>query len=147
MIAVLAGLGIARLSRGRGHRARILLVASALVAVTAEGRMRPQALVALDETRPAVYDWLASQPPGVVCEYPVGNLEGRAGPQDATYMYYSTLHWHPLVNGYSGFAPPSYQELLDRLADLPDDGSIAYLRERGVTYLLVHQKFDRSREV
>lgn len=56
-------------------------------------------------------------------------------------MYYATRHWQPLVNGYSGFAPPSYLELLDRLRSFPDEGSIAYLRARGVRYLLVHSPF------
>ena len=46
-----------------------------------------------------------------------------------------------MVNGYSGFAPPSYFELLDRLRFLPDDRSIAYLRERRVELLLVHSAY------
>ena len=28
------------------------------------------------------------------------------------YMYFSTFRWHKLVNGYSGFSPPSYQVIL-----------------------------------
>ena len=56
-------------------------------------------------------------------------------------MYYSTWHWQPMVNGYSGFAPPSYFELLDRLRSFPDDRSIAYLRERRVDLLLVHSAY------
>jgi hypothetical protein len=54
--------------------------------------------------------------------YPISHLEGRLGPQDATYMYYSTAHWKPLLNGYSGFAPPSYFELRDRMAAFPNLG-------------------------
>jgi hypothetical protein len=46
-----------------------------------------------------------------------------------------------MVNGYSGFTPPSYSDLMERLHEFPDDASIAYLRERGVTYLLVHSAF------
>lgn len=139
--SVLAGLGVARLCRNRSAAVQLAVVFVAVAGVTAESRMRPQALVHLDDAAPAVYRWLAAQPAGVVCEYPVGKLEGRAGPQDATYMVYSTTHWKPLVNGYSGFAPPSYAELLTRLADFPDDASVNYLRARGVTYLLVHEKF------
>ena len=26
------------------------------------------------------------------------------------YMYWSIHHWHPLVNGYSGYTPPDYYE-------------------------------------
>jgi len=140
-LAVLSGFGVARLCRGRSQRAQLAIVTVAIALITLESRPRTLEIAELDDPAPAVYSWLATQEPGVVCEYPVGNLQGRLVPQDATYMYYSTRHWRPLVNGYSGFTPPSYRELTERLRDFPDDGSIAYLRERGVTYLLVHSAF------
>ena len=59
-------------------------------------------------------------------------------------MYYSTRHWQPLVNGYSGFAPPSYFELLDQLAGFPDDRSILTLVRRDVNYLIVHERYYAS---
>ena len=140
-LAVLAGFGVARLCRGRSVSIQIAIVALSIGLVALESRPHSLELSELADRAPAVYTWLAAQPRGVVCEYPVGNLQGRAGPQDATYMYYATRHWQPLVNGYSGFAPPSYLELLDRLRTFPDDGAMTYLRERGVTYLLVHSPF------
>jgi len=140
-LAMLGGCGVARLCRGRTRRTQAAIVTIAVVLVGLEARARPLDLSALPDRRPAVYEWLARQPAGVVCEYPIGNLQGRVGPQDSTYMYYSTRHWQPLVNGYSGFAPPSYQELLERLRGFPDDEAIAYLKARGVTYLLVHSPF------
>jgi len=140
-LAVLAGVGVARVCRGRSRAMQLTVVALAVLVVTWESRMRPQSLSDLPDRAPAVYAWLASQPRGVVCEYPVGPLEGRLGPQDATYMYYSTRHWQPLVNGYSGFAPPSYGALVDALRTFPDDRAITYLRARQVTYLLVHSVF------
>jgi hypothetical protein len=141
ILAVLAGFGVARLVSGRSRRVQLLVVSALSVLASVEGAMRSQVFFALPDQEPAVYRWLAGQSPGVVCEYPVGPLEGRAGPQDPTYMYYSAQHWKPLVNGYSGFAPPSYTQLLAALHGFPDDHSIAYLRERGVAYLLVHEPF------
>jgi hypothetical protein len=140
-LSVLAGFGVVRTCRDRSRSTQIAIVAIAIALVTFESRMRPQAYVDLPDRAPAVYAWLATAPRGVVCEYPVGPLEGRAGPQDATYMYYSTRHWQPLVNGYSGFAPPSYGSLVDALGGFPDDRAIRYLHDRGVTYLLVHSVF------
>jgi hypothetical protein len=140
-LSVLAGLGVARASRHRSATTQIAIVTIAVALVTLESRMRPQTFVDLPDRAPAVYAWLAAAPRGVVCEYPVGPLEGRAGPQDATYMYYSTRHWQPLVNGYSGFTPPSYGALVDALGGFPDDRAIRYLHDRGVTYLLVHSAF------
>jgi len=140
-LSVLAGVGVARACRHRSPAGQAAIVAIAIVLVIFESRMRPQTFVDLPDRAPAVYAWLASAPRGVVCEYPVGPLEGRAGPQDATYMYYSTQHWQPLVNGYSGFTPSSYSALVDALGGFPDDRAIRYLHDRGVTYLLVHSVF------
>jgi hypothetical protein len=140
-LSVLAGFGVARLCRGRRPALQAAIVIGLGIVVVLESRMRPPDLRALPDSAPAVYEWLASQPPGVVCEYPVGPLEGRAAPQDATYMYYSTRHWKPLVNGFSGFLPPSYHELVARLETFPSRDAIAYLSERGVAYLLVHSVF------
>ena len=140
-LAVAAGLGVARVARGRTAAVQVTIVLAASALIVAESRMRPQAFRDLPDDSPAVYAWLAAQPRGVVCEYPVGPLEGRSGPQDATYMYYSIGHWQPLVNGFSGFAPPSYGELLARLDAFPSRDAIAYLQERGVRYLLVHSVF------
>ena len=140
-LSILAGFGVARLCRGRSSLVQAAIVVIAVAAVTAESNNRPLQLSELPRGMPQVYSWLAHEPRTVICEYPVGNLQGRAGPQDATYMYYSTRHWQPMVNGYSGFAPPSYFELLDRLRFFPDDRSIAYLRERRVELLLVHSAY------
>lgn len=140
-LSVIAGAGTARLCRHRRAAVQWALVIVTGALLVAESRMRPQLLQPLPDETPAVYAWLASQPPGAVCEYPVGPLEGRAGPQDATYMYYSIKHWRPLVNGYSGFLPPSYHELLRRLDTFPSPVATAYLREREVAYLLVHSVF------
>ena len=140
-LSVLAGLGAARVLRGRTVVVQWAMVTVFVGLVGAEGSMRHQTVASPPEAFPAVYQWLAAQPAGVVCEYPVGPLEGRVGPQDPTYMYYSTRHWKPLVNGYSGFTPPSYRRLLEELDGFPDDRSVAHLRVRGVRYLLLHEPF------
>ena len=57
---------------------------------------------------------------------------------DPTYLYYSTFHWQSLVNGYSGFFPPSYVRLMDSMQTFPDDSSIGALRARGTRYVVVH---------
>ena len=44
--------------------------------------------------------------------------------REPMYMYFSTFHWHPLVNGYSGFSPKSYQDLIRAMADFPDDDTL-----------------------
>jgi hypothetical protein len=143
-LAVLSGLAVARLSRGRSRSVVLVIVSACVAGSVAEGRIRSPELASPGERQPTVYQWLARQPRGAVCEFPVGQLRGRSGPQDPTYMYYSTRHWQPLVNGYSGFAPPSYFELLDQLAGFPDERSMQTLLQRNVNYLIVHERYYAS---
>jgi hypothetical protein len=59
--------------------------------------------------------------------------------REAHYMYYSTLHWKPIANGFSGYAPRTWIELRRRYAEHPlDDGLIDYLLELGVTHVATH---------
>jgi len=53
-------------------------------------------------------------------------------------MYYSTYHWKKLVNGYSGFFPPKYLEILEELQTFPSNESIYILQNLGVKYVIIH---------
>jgi hypothetical protein len=141
-LAVLAGVGASRIvGAAASPMLRGVLLTLMIGGIAVESLNRRIELVELPSNPPAVYAWLRTRPPAPVLEYPVGGLEGRIGPQDATYMYYSTFHWRPLLNGYSGFTPPSYRELLERMEAFPSTDTTTYLRVRGVKYLLVHEAF------
>ena len=60
-------------------------------------------------------------------------------------MYWSTTHWHPLVNGFSGYIPPDYEETAALMRTFPDDDAIERLRRLGVKYILVHEAFYSSK--
>jgi hypothetical protein len=45
------------------------------------------------------------------------------------------------LNGSSGFFPRSYSELISAMRTFPDDRSLAYLRARGVDYLVLHGRW------
>jgi hypothetical protein len=89
---------------------------------------------------PAIYASISGEPAAVLAEFPI-----VAPPQayyfDARYLYFSTFHWHRLVNGNSGYFPKSYDELLVRAGDFPSDSAVEYLRTRGVDYVAVHGAF------
>jgi hypothetical protein len=53
-------------------------------------------------------------------------------------MFNSTYHWQRIVNGYSGFFPRSFIELIETTAGFPDNRAIAYLKGRGVNLIVVH---------
>ena len=87
--------------------------------------------------RPPLYEFLARQPDGVVAEFPVPRLESWPA-HEARYVYMSIFHWKRLVNGYSGYYPPSYAARMQRLATFPDPGSLAQLRADSVRYVVIH---------
>ena len=54
------------------------------------------------------------------------------------FMYFSVWHWARLVNGYSGFIPPSYKEFSTAMLRFPDATSITALRQRGATHVSIN---------
>ena len=68
--------------------------------------------------------------------------EGEEIIEESLYMYYSTVHWKPLVNGFSGWWPNDYWELVGRLRHFPTSRILRYLLERApVRYVIIH--YDR----
>jgi hypothetical protein len=53
-------------------------------------------------------------------------------------MLNSTANWQPLVNGYSGFLPPSFYEHVKAFAAFPQPPALDALRRAGVTHVFVH---------
>ena len=79
-------------------------------------------------------------PRGVVAEFPMADRAALPG-RDAEYEFWSTSHWRPLVNGYSGYASERFLDLLDRVAGFPDDSSVSALQALQVEYLVVHESY------
>jgi hypothetical protein len=137
-IAGLAAVSYARFDR-RLPRFTKSLVATALAAgLLFEYQTRMDSWLALPDSPPQVYRWLATQPRSVVFEVPVVKSHELYRIPDGQYMFYATYHWQPILNGYSGFVPRSYLELLEQVHTFPDDASIEYLRRRGVDIIVIH---------
>jgi hypothetical protein len=128
-LAVLAGFGAARV-RDR----RWLTLVAALMLVEYASWHIPMVKMPLDA--PLAYaDVLrdnGDNPTTAIFEFPVSAQD------DPTYMYYSTFHWQHLVNGYSGFFPPSYIFLVNAVQNLPDNQSLHAIKSHGARYLLIH---------
>ena len=107
-------------------------------ALLAEYRTSLTKWLALKQQPPEVYQWLATQPRSVVAEVPFSRADKLDTIPDGLYMFNSTWHWQPIVNGYSGFYPKTFIELAENTKSFPDDASIAYLKHRGVDLLVIH---------
>ena len=137
-VAVLAGFGLARLRAAWPRRGAVLAAASILL-VTVEAWRAPIAYVPALRV-PAAYAVLAGYPDAVVAEFPLPGPEGVF--HNAPYMLYSTAHWKPMINGYSGFMPASYERHWEAVRRFPQPEAIAALARIGVTHVVVHDDED-----
>jgi hypothetical protein len=146
VLAALGGEGVSRLlDRIKTPLAR-RFVGSALVGlVLAESVSAPLKLQRIAPSPPAVYRWLRSQPPAVIMEWPLPLASSLGVTEAPLYMYYSTFHWQPLVNGYSGYYPQSYIRFLDAVWTFPQPETIRYLQRLGVGYVILHSQPDPER--
>lgn len=140
-VAALAGIGTSSLLRRTGRWGR--WIAPGLLGFLlfeyqtySLGRVLPMA-----PEIPAVHRFLAQAPgKGAVLVLPIH--EGEQIIQESLYMYYSTAHFRPLVNGYSGWWPNDYWELVGRLRSFPTARTLRFLLDRApVDTLVVH--YDR----
>lgn len=136
-MSVLAGFGFLFLERLlAGTPARRLLLVAALIAIGVESGSSPLLLAPQSTAVPPVYQFLRRAKPSVIIEFPVDNY-------DPTFMFWSTYHWHWLVNGYSGYRPDDVIDTMATMRAFPDDDSVARLEELHVRYVLIHQAFYR----
>jgi hypothetical protein len=137
-IAVLAGLGISTLIEKRKRVLGIAFVALLLL------EYRTYSLEDVFPRAPApspAHQWLArKETSGAVLVLPIH--EGSDIVKESLAMYQSTAHFRPLVNGYSGWWPNDYWELVGRLRSFPTARSLRFLLERApIRFILV--QYDR----
>ena len=137
-MAALAAFGWARLMRNRPKRVQAIATIAMSLALLIEYRTRMEAWLTVPSEPAQVYRWLSAQPRSVVAEVPFARADALHSISDGIYMFNSTWHWQPIVNGYSGFFPKTFIDLAEHTASFPDERSIAYLKDRGVDLLVIH---------
>jgi hypothetical protein len=144
-IAALSGFAFARWTQrlAPSLRAGAALALALGCVVAAAPRPVPVVPARLGTHASPVYRWLAEQPePGAVLEVPsnasaedvIGNL------RNGRYMVASTIHWRPLVNGYTAYPPPAAPLLAAGIREMPRPEAIALLAEvADLRWVLVHR--------
>jgi hypothetical protein len=136
-IAVLAGYGWATIL-ARRPRWATAGTAAVIAVLSVEYATLPREWMTLSSRPSATARWLAQQPRQVLVEFPLPRADSLHTIYDGLYMYASTFHWQPMLNGYSGFYPRSYIELTEEMREFPSDGAIAYLKRRQVDLIVLH---------
>lgn len=138
-LGVLVGFGAKRtLSAVTSPSLRRCVGAALVIGAAIEYRAAPSLRRVDSPSR--VYRMIQSEKSGVLFEWPVARPDRLDTNDDAVYMFNNIGSWHPMVNGYSGFYPPSYLELLDRMQAFPGRESVDYLRSRNVHFVVLHQR-------
>lgn len=136
-IAILAGFGVAGLQRRWATRSWWMALVVGLVGlVTIEALRAPLALVRFDGLA-SIHRRLNAPDVRAVVVLPL--YSGGQIHRNGRYLLDQTRHWRPMVNGYSGFAPVSFEETASRLRGFPDPVAIDALRSRGVSHVVIHR--------
>lgn len=144
-MAVLAGIGFERLAaRSISARTGPLMIAC-LVAIALECGSAPLQLTTIGRV-PDVYVMLRQLPPAPVVEFPAAEPSWLPG-YDPIYMFWSTTHWRPLVNGYSGYVSSQYVARLEKLQEFPARAAVDRLGALGVRYVIVHEALYSAAEL
>jgi hypothetical protein len=143
-LVVLASIAISTLLKKPSHPARLAVVLFLLA--SADLFRAPVRMQDRDPLPPAQY-LLAELPPGPVIELPFW-YERLDFHRHAFYMLNSTVHWRPLINGYSDVIPQDFRDAARPLSAFPDPASFEILKRIGARYALFHlDSYDeRSRE-
>ena len=133
-LGVLAAWGLALVTKRLSRAGKLVVASLVIAAIGFEYRAFPIDIGDVAPEAPPVYGWLASAPfRGAVVHWPL------ATDPDVEHTFRSAAHWKPIVNGYSGFGPPAYQELVELLAQKPiPPGIWSRLEEAGASVLVFH---------
>jgi hypothetical protein len=84
---------------------------------------------------PHIYERIRDLPATtVIAELPLGIPEF-----DRRAMYFSLIHWRPLLNGYSDVVPPYYSQLTVATSDIPRHPDAALSALHSATHVVVHE--------
>jgi hypothetical protein len=143
MLALFAAYGLARLLERALPRlwVTVLLVLGVSGVLLAEYSNRPLPITRA-ATKPSTFSQFVRKQPAstVVLELPTPKSDALPG-LDPHYVFESTFHWRPLVNGYTAFVPPQYVDFLDAMQEFPKEKAANALRESGAQLVVVHPQW------
>lgn len=79
-----------------------------------------------------------------IIQFPIyGWFDGDKIGVETLREYYSTLHWHPMFNGYSGFSPKKWEEKVKWLQnEFPSPQTVNYLESLKIKLVLIPSDWD-----
>lgn len=95
--------------------------------------------VAQSKDFPKIFSYLKTIPTdSKIIIMPIFNWNMWGAQIEIQREYYSTVAFAKMVNGASGFSPPPWQKMVEKLHDsFPDSNSVNTLQQMGVNYILI----------
>jgi len=144
-LAALAGLAFARWCTRLDPRTSLAAAAALALACVIDAAPRPVTVTAanLGAAAPPEYTWLAAQDgDGALLELP-GSASGDdviGNTRNGRYMVASTIHWKPLVNGWTAYPPHAAPLLAAAIRDLPEPDALGFLVDAAaLRWIVVHR--------
>jgi len=156
-LSILSGAGLVYLlEKFKDKRKRIYIITGVIVILVLESVTIPVKMVDIktgDEI-PEVYGWLRDvRIEGGVAEVPsvkgtlskydmeYGERRGEFIDREIMYIYYTTYHLKPIINGVATFYPDSYFEITQCLNNISEPESVRTLKEYNVNLFIVHKDY------
>jgi hypothetical protein len=131
-LSLAAGAGASRLPR------RVFWLVVFLAVAEAWPMPMPTALLPNGGEPPAVYRFLARSGEGPLVELPLAATSTDRYRLEAPRVYWSALHWRPIANGYSGYTPPPYRELISLFDSESPSAALRFLTGWNIRTVVVH---------
>lgn len=140
-LSVLIGLVLTKLLHKKKNSVRIVICFLLCFFVLLEFSPYTFKKVLVKNEFPSVYAFIQQLPKGTsIIELPIYNWNMPHAGNEFFRMYYSTLHFKPMVNGASGFSPIPWQKQTYTFAtSFPNKETIEYLKRIGVDYIVIHK--------
>jgi hypothetical protein len=133
-LIVLGALGLARFLEGRRRGAWIAAGIAGLAML--ESAAIPLPVRQVPPVAP-VYAALAHASKGPVAEFPFF-YRPEDFHQHAQYVLQSTVHWQPLINGFSDFYPDDFKAMVVPLSSFPTIEAFGILERHHCRYVVMH---------
>jgi hypothetical protein len=141
ILSILSGIGIKAIYEKTSSKKKFIAIFALLMGgIFAEYWFYPYPVAKFEFSQSELnaYKWVKEHSEGAVIEYPV-ILDNSKQDINCRYMLGSTIHWKPIVNGYSGFIPPTYYKIAQNIKEIPDEEDLEFFRGIGVNTVVLHR--------
>lgn len=149
-LAIFAAFGVRRLFASGPSPLKLLGMGAIVLLILLEYASMPVPVKTIEVKNqiPEVYRWLAAQKEDIsLIELPLPFSDIPLALQECPRVYYSIYHWKNMVNGYSGYFPPVYDELCRRWTTMSMSQNFADLKTLGVSHVIFHTENYKKKQI